>query len=574
MTTVFKNLRIAATALLGCAFVFASCQKQPEVVDVQSVALDETSIILFPGDAHTFVATVSPSTATNKAVSWTSSAPTVVSVTKDGVATALEVGRATITVKTDDGGKTASCEVEVMAKRVSVTGVKLNKNSTTIFRGSSETLTATVEPENATVKDVTWTSSNPEVATVEDGVVSALTLGTTTITVTTRDGEKTATCEVTVDANTFTVSFQTNGAGEIAPAEVTKNEKVAKPADPVKEGGIDPGLYAGLVDPDSGSSVFDGWYSDPELTVVYDFDTPVTADFTLYAKWDSSDAPIVRDSDEEPFKLKDAIEWLNENGEAGKDYTLVITKNTDSTPPSAAFSADVTLYVLGQKEERTLELKYGQTLLKSAKNEEGQDSHPAIVFGKNITITGRQELIRIEEYATVTLLEGAKITGCEGSRLLGFVYVNSNTGYFILKGGVVENNTLTSRIDGFNRAAIINAENGCVKIESGRIANNTVTAELEAGETAPSNPFLVAGAVLCYAASWNGNAFSMTGGEIKGNKAELKLPDGVSGYKGEQVLATFRNDYKPIYAVNDDIAEGTSFKFNSWGNPWVCIREN
>ena len=87
-----------------------------------------------------------------------------------------------------------------------VTGVSLNKTSTTIEKGKSETLTATVAPSNATNKSVTWSSSNTNVATVSNGVVTAKSAGTSTITVKTADGSKTATCKVTVKNPTVSVT--------------------------------------------------------------------------------------------------------------------------------------------------------------------------------------------------------------------------------------------------------------------------------------------------------------------------------------------------------------------------------
>ncbi len=82
---------------------------------------------------------------------------------------------------------------------VNVSGVTLNKASVTLNVGETETLTATVAPSNATNKTVTWTSSNPSVATVSNGVITAKAAGTTTITATTVDGNKTAICVVTVN---------------------------------------------------------------------------------------------------------------------------------------------------------------------------------------------------------------------------------------------------------------------------------------------------------------------------------------------------------------------------------------
>lgn len=81
---------------------------------------------------------------------------------------------------------------------ISVTGVELDKSSLTLGVGSTETLTATVEPSDATNKAVTWSSNAKSVATVENGVVTAVSEGTATITATTTDGGITATCTVTV----------------------------------------------------------------------------------------------------------------------------------------------------------------------------------------------------------------------------------------------------------------------------------------------------------------------------------------------------------------------------------------
>ncbi len=82
-----------------------------------------------------------------------------------------------------------------------VTGVSLNKETTTLAVGGSETLSATVAPEGAGNKNVTWASDNEEVATVVDGVVTAVAAGTANIIVTTEDGSFTDTCAVTVIAD-------------------------------------------------------------------------------------------------------------------------------------------------------------------------------------------------------------------------------------------------------------------------------------------------------------------------------------------------------------------------------------
>ncbi len=170
-------------------------------VAVTGVTLDKTSLSIEAGQTAQLTATVLPGNADNQAVTWSSSDNNVVSVDATGKITANTKGSATITVTTADGGKTATCTVTVTepAAPVAVTGVTLNKNNTTIYTGRTETLTATIQPADATNKAVTWTSDNTGVATVNNGVVTGVSVGTATITVKTTDGGFTATCIVTVE---------------------------------------------------------------------------------------------------------------------------------------------------------------------------------------------------------------------------------------------------------------------------------------------------------------------------------------------------------------------------------------
>lgn len=172
-----------------------SCTEEPAIVAVTSVTLDSTSITLVEGDNQTLTATVSPYNAENQKVLWSSSNSSVASV-KEGVVTALKVGNATITAKTDDGGKTATCEVVV--KAVPVEGVVLDKTSIEITECEEIRLAASVKPDRATNKVVIWTSSDNNVASVVDGVISAHMPGNVTIEVKTVEGNFTATCEVYV----------------------------------------------------------------------------------------------------------------------------------------------------------------------------------------------------------------------------------------------------------------------------------------------------------------------------------------------------------------------------------------
>ncbi|MBR4505115.1 MAG: Ig-like domain-containing protein [Candidatus Methanomethylophilaceae archaeon] len=189
---------IVALAAIAAAVVLTS--NNGKDVSVTGVSLDKTSIALDTGSETRLTPTISPSDATNKNVIWKSSNTSVATVS-NGVVKAVSAGSATITVTTDDGSKTATCKVTVStpATTVSVTGVELDKSTMAITKGSSSSLTATVLPSNATNKNVTWKSSNTSVATVSNGTVTGVSEGTAVITVTTDDGAKTATCNVTVN---------------------------------------------------------------------------------------------------------------------------------------------------------------------------------------------------------------------------------------------------------------------------------------------------------------------------------------------------------------------------------------
>ena len=142
---------------------------------------------------------VEPANATNKAVTWSSDNISVATVDANGLVTAVAEGSATITVTTEDGNKTATCEVTVTTATVPVTGVTLDPTSLTLNVNQTATLTATITPNDATNQNVTWTSDNPSVATVSGGVVTAVAPGEATITATTQDGSFDATCTVTVN---------------------------------------------------------------------------------------------------------------------------------------------------------------------------------------------------------------------------------------------------------------------------------------------------------------------------------------------------------------------------------------
>ena len=200
-TLVFVLSVISALSVVGCK------DDEPAIIPVDSVSISKTTITLVEGDSETLSVTVSPSTATNKSVSWSSSRPDVATVDEDGKVTAVKAGAASITVITTDGSKTAKCDVTVEPRPIPVSGISLDKSSLELVEDEEASLIATIAPSDASNKTFTWSSSNTQIATVDDGgKVKAIAPGTATITATTADGGKTATCAVSVEAKPIPVS--------------------------------------------------------------------------------------------------------------------------------------------------------------------------------------------------------------------------------------------------------------------------------------------------------------------------------------------------------------------------------
>lgn len=190
---------ITVTTVEGSFSASCTVNVSAPVIPVTGVRVNPITLFLHEGGpTATLTTTVEPSNATNKAVTWSSSNPSIATV-NNGVVTPVGQGTATITVTTVDGGFSASCTVNVSALIIPVTGVSLDRNTLNLnVGGSTAALTANVTPSNATNKAVTWSSSNPSVATVNNGVVTPVGQGTATITVITVDGGFAASCTVNV----------------------------------------------------------------------------------------------------------------------------------------------------------------------------------------------------------------------------------------------------------------------------------------------------------------------------------------------------------------------------------------
>ena len=199
--------------------VLSSCGKK-QTIPVQSIELDKKTLSLILGDSYKLTANVLPENATNKNVAWKLNNKDVVDVDQNGNIKALSEGTATITATTKDSKKTDTCEVTITKKIIHVTSVTLDEYKLKLNKGEVAKLTANILPENATNKNVTWSSLKQSVATVDqNGNVTAKSAGNVEIAVTTGDGWHTATCLVVVTEKVIPVTGVKLGKGRLRMVE-------------------------------------------------------------------------------------------------------------------------------------------------------------------------------------------------------------------------------------------------------------------------------------------------------------------------------------------------------------------
>lgn len=173
--------------------------KQPSEFGLTGVSLDRYTLTLYAGEeAEQLTATLKPE-GTEATIRWTSSNQTAATVSQDGKVTPLSAGVTVVTAAAGD--YRASCIVTVQPKRVRVTGIRFDEPTHTLMMGSTVTLQPIIAPDDATVKNLTWVSSDEQTATVSrTGIVTALSVGETTITATTVDGGYSAEIKIIVTA--------------------------------------------------------------------------------------------------------------------------------------------------------------------------------------------------------------------------------------------------------------------------------------------------------------------------------------------------------------------------------------
>ena len=203
---IFKALKpgkVTITVKTKDGKVSSTCVITVEPIKVDSIELNPTHMDLIAEGSGQIVAIVKPDNATYKDIVWTTSDANVATVDNTGKVTGVSKGKATITAKSQDGKVKATCIVTVTNKVIDVERIILDMEDTIINTGTFEQVIATLKPDNATERELVWSSSDENIATVDDtGKVTGVSPGTVTITAKTKDGKVSSTITVTVkDSN-------------------------------------------------------------------------------------------------------------------------------------------------------------------------------------------------------------------------------------------------------------------------------------------------------------------------------------------------------------------------------------
>lgn len=341
-TTPYQERKLIETTADASNFTVSSpyqLKKQTEYngtyiyafIPVTSVTLAPETLSIEEGKTAGLTATISPANATTQQHSWASENGKIAKAYGETLntakVTAIGVGKTTITYTI--GGKEASCEVTVTPRTISVESITLNKTQLSLVKGATETLAATVLPTTATDKTVIWESSDTAVATVKDGIVTAVAAGNATITA--KAGEKTATCAVTV-TNPSNSGSSSGGGGSSTPRyavtvpDKTENGSLSVSSKNAKKGSD----VTVTATPDKGYEVDDIVAKDAKgnkLTLkdngdgTYTFTMPaskvtVTAAFAEKKAEPIAPEKLFADVSAEEYYYE-AVKWASENGVTG-----------------------------------------------------------------------------------------------------------------------------------------------------------------------------------------------------------------------------------------------------------------
>lgn len=184
-----KTLSVGNTIITAKTAEGLSAQCTLEVVPVEatSITIDKTTVDILLGATTTLNASILPLNTTDKTIIWTSSDENVATVSADGVVNTLQIGQCIINAQTSNGLKASTI---INVNPVPAASITLNKSTTEILVGQTDFLSANIEPYNTTYKDVIWTSSDENIATVDSaGVVTGINPGSCRINARTVDGK-------------------------------------------------------------------------------------------------------------------------------------------------------------------------------------------------------------------------------------------------------------------------------------------------------------------------------------------------------------------------------------------------
>lgn len=210
----------------------ADCKVKVLPSEVTSISLNQNELTIMQSETFSFETTIEPKIAADKTVTWTTSDESIATIDASGVLTAIGIGECTIIAHSSNAEVTAQCNVKVIT--ATAKEVQLNKSSIKMIIGTTYNLQATVLP-NAANPNVTWVSSNTNVATVENGVVTAVAVGSAVITVTTEEGGLQQSCSVTVEGiekyisaqhGTVSTTFSGGGSYNSISCEIVNNSSV------------------------------------------------------------------------------------------------------------------------------------------------------------------------------------------------------------------------------------------------------------------------------------------------------------------------------------------------------------
>ena len=212
-----KSLNLLSVLVL--TLFINSCSDKNDIEDkiiqqtIDAIKITEEEVTLNIGDSHTLTIKHSPEDLPVPEYIWTSSNKDVATINAHGEIKALSIGVTIITAKAKDFGPLSTCQVNVIP--IEVTSIKLSENAVKLIAGETHQLSAVIEPDNATYKDIIWTSSDDQIATVYNGNITAVKEGNATITAQLKESKAKASCELTITRKIIKASYNIEIPGSL-----------------------------------------------------------------------------------------------------------------------------------------------------------------------------------------------------------------------------------------------------------------------------------------------------------------------------------------------------------------------